>query len=439
MARKRKYQIPPSIAQLFNQAQLRGYFDAAEYPTHKLSIQQFRQLVEVLKQHQIPIGKPTISKKEALAIMGCCRKGTPPSAGISYISVGRQELLDSIRSDLDDVRGGTSQVRFINADLGQGKSHMLYLLRDVAFSQGFAVSLVTLSQGFCPLHRFIDVYREVIWGMRVSEERNAAALETMLSRWLEEMKQLSRDRVANIIKNLPEDIQNAMIAYYGARNPVRPNMERISVILNYLSAGQVTLRDLKPLGITRRIDEARALKMIGIMARLFRNLEYRGLCILFDEAEAIHSLSRIEQQERAYENLLRIVTETRSFPYCYFIYATTPSFFDAYSRFWPQKYWINSRMIYELNPMTNEDMAIAGQITANWLEKIFRRASFTMVPQSGSGGGSPMPRKPRVPMAKIAYPTRSMPSTSSGPRALGRISLNMMNQTLSPRVSAARI
>jgi len=361
MARKRPPKIPPSTQQLFNQAQLRGYFDTEEYPKLNLSIVQLRQLVEALDQHGIPIGKPTISSREALAIINCCRKGIPPSAGISSISVGRKELLDSIRSDLDDVREGVSQVRFINADLGQGKSHMLYLLRDIAFSRGFAVSMVTLSQGFCPLHRFIDVYREVIWGIRVSEERNAAALETMLGRWLEEMKQLSKERVADIIRNLPDDIQNAMVAYYSARNPIRPNMERISVILNYLSAGQVTLRDLKPLGITRRIDEDRALGMIGIMARLFRNLEYRGLCILFDEAEEIHSLSRIEQQERAYKNLLRIVTETRSFPYCYFVYATTPSFFDAYSRFWPRKHWISSKMIYELDPMTDEEKTAVGQ------------------------------------------------------------------------------
>lgn len=361
MAKKQSPRIPPSILQLFDQAQLRGYFDAEEYPKLNLSIEEFKQLVEALKQHGIPIGKPTISTKEALAIINCCRKGIPPSDRISLISVGRKESLESIRSDLDNVRRGTSQVRFINADLGQGKSHILYLLRDIAFSQGFAVSMVTLSQGFCPLHRFIDVYREVIWGMRVSEERNTAALETMLGRWLEEMKQLSRERVANIIRNLPADIQNAMIAYYSARNPIRPSMEKISLILNYLSAGQVTLRELKPLGITRRIDEDRALKTIGTMAQLFRNLKYSGLCVLFDEAEAIHSLSQIDQQERAYENLLRIVTETTKLPYCYFIYSTTPSFFDAYSRFWPQKYWISPKMIYELSPMSDEEKMAVGQ------------------------------------------------------------------------------
>jgi len=42
-------------------------------------------------------------------------------------------------------------------------------------------------------------------------------------------------------------------------------------------------------------------------------------------------------------------------------------------------------------------------------------------------------------MAKIAYPTRSMASTMIGPRALGRISMNIVYQGLSPRVSAARM
>lgn len=361
MTQQRSSQIPPKIYEVLKQAQLQGYFEAEEYPRLNLNHSEFKQLFESLKQHGIPVGRPKISAKKALAIINCCRKGVPPSDGISLISVGRQVLLESIRSDLDNVGKGASHVRFINADLGQGKSHVLYLLRDLAFSQGFAVSMVTLSQSFCPLHRFIDVYREVIWGMRVAEEQRKAALESMLGRWLEEMKQLSRERVANIIKNLPNDIQNAMIAYYQARNPVRPSMEKVSLILNYLSAGKVTLRELKPLGISRRIDEEGALQMIGTMAWLFRNLKYRGLCVLFDEAEAIHSLSRIDQQECAYENLLRIVTETATFPYCYFIYSTTPSFFDAYSRFWPQKYWIDPKMIYELSPMSDEEKVAVGR------------------------------------------------------------------------------
>jgi len=52
--------------------------------------------------------------------------------------------------------------------------------------------------------------------------------------------------------------------------------------------------------------------------------------------------------------------------------------------------------------------------------------SFTMPPQSGSGGGKPRPRKPSTPMAIVVYPMRKQASTMSGPRALGRISTSMM-------------
>ena len=361
MARPRPSDATPEIRALLEKAKARGYFAADEYPGLRLGLGEFQQLMELLRQRDIPLGAPKVSTKEALAIMNDVRKGIPPSEGISFISVGREELLASIHSDLAQVERGASQVRFINADLGQGKTHVLYLLRDFAFSQRFAVSMVTLSQTFCPLHRFLEVYRKVIWEMRTAEERRKAALESMLHRWLEEMTQLPRDRVAKIVRGLPEDVQNAMVAYYDANNPVKPSMTKASLILEYLSAGKVYLRDLKPLGIASRIDESHALKMIGTMARLFRNLKYRGLCVLFDEAEAIHSLSRIDQQEQAYENLLRITTETKTFSYCYFVYSTTPSFFDAYSRFWPRTHWIDAAKIHELQSLSSEEKVAVGR------------------------------------------------------------------------------
>ncbi|MDP2857794.1 MAG: DUF2791 family P-loop domain-containing protein [Bacillota bacterium] len=342
-------------------AKARGYFAVDEYPGLRLGLGEFQQLMELLRQRDIPVGAPEVSTRKAVSIVNDLRKGIPPSEGISFISVGREELLASIHSDLAQVERGASQVRFVNADLGQGKTHVLHLLRDFAFSHGFVVSMVTLSQVFCPLHEFLEVYREVICGMRTAEERRKAALASMLQRWLEEMRQLPRDRVAKIVRGLPEDVQNAMVAYHDANNPVKPSMTKASLILEYLSAGKVYLRDLKPLGISCRIEESQALQMIGTMARLFKNLKYRGLCVLFDEAEAIHSLSRVDQQERAYENLLRIATDTATFPYCYFVYSTTPSFFDAYSRFWPRTHWIDAAKIYELKSLSSEEMVAVGR------------------------------------------------------------------------------
>src|SRR5262249_35434023 len=46
-------------------------------------------------------------------------------------------------------------------------------------------------------------------------------------------------------------------------------------------------------------------------------------------------------------------------------------------------------------------------------------------PQSGAGGWIPKPMKESVAVAKIAYPRRTVNSTRTGPRTLGRISTNI--------------
>ena len=353
--------VTSKIQSLLEEARTRGYFSIGEHPRLSLALAEYQELMGLLQEERIPFEAPVVSAKEAATIINDLRKGIPPSKGISHISVGRTKLFGSIRSDLGRVAGGSSMVRFLNADLGQGKTHLLYLIRDFAFSQDFVVSTVTLSQSTSPLHQLLDVYRAILWGLRTAEEPTKPALESVLDRWLREMRDLPHDRSARIVRGLHEDIQNALIAYHDACNPIRPSKTKALKVLEYLSGGKVYLRDLRAMGISGRIDEAEALRMVGAVGRLFRNLKYRGLCVLFDEAEAIHSLSRIAHQEQAYENLLRMVTETTSFPYCYFIYSTTPSFFDAYSRFWPQSKWIGASDIYELDSLPRDEKRAIGQ------------------------------------------------------------------------------
>jgi hypothetical protein len=108
--------------------------------------------------------------------------------------------------------------------------------------------------------------------------------------------------------------------------------------------------------INLRIGESNALSILGIMADLFRHLGFKGIVILFDEAEAIHSLNYYSHQEKAYNNLLRIIEQSRQFPRCYFVYSTTPSFFDNYSLFWPHNQKVNADDIYELAPLTSDEL-----------------------------------------------------------------------------------
>src|SRR6478672_8959273 len=91
-----------------------------------------------------------------------------------------------------------------------------------------------------------------------------------------------------------------------------------------------------------------------------------------------------------------------------------------------------------LTAMTVVAIASAGKTVGHHTPAImFEYSWLTDRPQSGAGGWMPTPRNDNVATVKIAYPTRTVSSTTIGPRMLGRISRTMMNGPLSPRSRAA--
>ena len=339
---------------IMQQAEERGYFDFADFPGLTLSFEQFKELSDLLEKKKIPFGTvnsaTNLTQQEALLIVNSLRKGVPPPVDLTSFSVGRKNLIDRLSKDLQAVGQGSSQVRFMNADYGYGKTHSLYLLREIAFEHRFVVSIVTLSQNSCPIHDFITVYDRIMWNLRTSEERNRPAIENVLDRWLQVIREAGEEKARQIIKVLPDDLKNALHAYHESVSPVRPDEEKRLLVLNYLSGKNIYLRDLHSIGINNRIDSSNALVMLGYMASLFRNLNYRGICILFDEADPIHSFSRLDHQDRAYSNLFQIIQKSQSAVHCYFLYATTPSFFANYSPYWPT-HRIKDDDIFELEKL----------------------------------------------------------------------------------------
>lgn len=342
------------LLEIIQQAKDRGYFDFADFPGLTLSFEQFKELSNLLEKKKIPFGTSSsitnLTQQEALFIVNSLRKGVPPPVDVTYFSVGRKNLIDKLSKDLQVVAQGSSRVRFMNADYGYGKTHSLYLLREIAFKQGFVVSIVTLSQNSCPIHDFMVVYDRIMWNLRTHQERNKPAIENVLDRWLQAIREKGEERARLIIKGLPDDLKSALHAYHESVSPVRPDEEKRLLVLNYLSGKKIYLRDLRSIRINKRIDSSNALTMLGYMASLFRNLNYRGICILFDEADPIHSFARFEHQDRAYSNLFQIIQQSQTAARCYFLYATTPGFFDNYVLYW-STHRIKDNDVFELEKL----------------------------------------------------------------------------------------
>ena len=348
------------LSKIVQQAKEKGYFDPADFSGQKLSGEQLKELSHFLEKEKIPVETQNIrvdlSKNEALQVINSLRKGVPPQVNLTKFSVGRKKLIGRFKEDLEAAGHGSPQVRFLSADYGCGKTHSLYLMREHAFNEKFVVSIVTLSRNSCPIHDFMAVYYQIMWNLRTPEERMKPALENVLDKWFPKISEIGPSRARKIIEEFPDDLKNALTAYYQINNPLNNKKEEQKLLIfNYLSGKKVPLRDLRRIGIRNRIDSSNALPMLGYMATLFRNLGYRGICIFFDEAESIHSFAKFEHQTRAYDNLLQIVKRSQSSSHCYFLYATTPSFFDNYFFFWRDDP-IRQDQIYELEKLDSEEL-----------------------------------------------------------------------------------
>jgi len=369
----------PNLRAIVAEAKRKGYYDPQDFPQVRFSQQEVLELMKLLERKGIPYGRPEVevrplaelTVKDARRIINALRKGVPAPEGTAYYSVGRDDLLEGVAGDLKAVGSGKSLVRFLNADIGQGKTHVLYLLREFAFANDFAVSIVTLSQNSCPLYDFMMVYNQVMWGLRIDDQRHKPALSNIIDRWVEDIRVLDPTRVRQIVeRELPRDLRGIMAAYVDATNLFRPNETKRQLILKYLGGGKTTLSEIRRLGLSFRLDSDNALQILSEMATAIRYIGFKGICILFDEAEAIHSFASSSQKDQAYANLQQIIQQSRRFPHCYFLYATTPSFFDSYGSGWPAQQLGLDTML-ELEPLSAEERQAIGTKVA----KVYTQAT----------------------------------------------------------------
>lgn len=331
----REYNLNDIVAE----AKRKGYFAFEDYPKLRLNCQEMLELNRMLIKKNIPIGpqddqKP-VSSKQAIEIINSLRRGIPSPDGTSYYSVGQEELISEVKSDLSKIGEGKSIVRFLNADIGEGKTHTLYRLREIAYQHDFAVSIVTLSQNSCPLYDFMTVYHDIMWGLRTSDQRSRPALTNIFDRWVDDIRRLDVSKIYDIVQNqLPPTIRDFMAAYVDASNLIRPNEIKRQQIIKFLGGEKISKRDLRIIGINSSIDSYNALKILSEVSIAIRFIGFKGICIFFDEAESIHSFARSTDKDKAYSNLQQIIKQSQMFPHCYFLYATTPSFLNSYDNGW---------------------------------------------------------------------------------------------------------
>jgi len=287
----------------------------------------------------------------AVQIIESLRKGIPPQRGVDHYSVGNEKLIQGIETHHLSGIHERGIIRFMSGSWGAGKTHFFRLLREVAFNNGCLVSNVELNVNDAALNKFERVFysivRNVVSPTHYSENSTSDAvpfgrviqeclfyLATGTRKTSNEITYEDYSKARGALmgdRSLDIDFKKIVDSYWNTFLPesAEPAIQEQTreEILQWFS-GEGTIGGYrKRFGVNKIVARDNAKLMLQSLAGFVRLSGYRGLLILFDEAEQAYSIMRKSALKDAHNNLLSLINNIESLPGLFLLYATTPDFF----------------------------------------------------------------------------------------------------------------
>ena len=104
---------------------------------------------------------PNIARK-IIEIVGS--QGTPPEYGFQYFTAGLDIYLDTIDEEYlkSFIKEGGSAFKMVVGVYGEGKTHFLYCIREIAWKYNYLVCYITLSPERTPFYKLEEVYKAIV-------------------------------------------------------------------------------------------------------------------------------------------------------------------------------------------------------------------------------------------------------------------------------------
>jgi hypothetical protein len=290
---------------------------------------------------------------DATRVVESLRKGTPPQRGVELYSVGNEKLMEGVKKFHLKGIEDRGIIRFVSGSWGAGKTHFFRQLREAAFKSDCLVSNVELDTNSAALNKFHSVFAAIIRQIATpasyysdSARPEAAPFGTVIREslaWLaagnrqvsdeipyEQYMKATESLMAD--QGIDIDFKKMVQKYWETFLPESPDLASISQvrgeILQWFS-GEGTIGVFrKRFGVSKIISKDNAKLMLQSLAAFIRLSGYKGLLILFDEAEQAYSVMRKSALRDAHNNLLSLINNIELLSGLFLIYATTPDFFS---------------------------------------------------------------------------------------------------------------
>lgn len=274
-------------------------------------------------------------RKTSQAILQSLIGGDVPRIGIDSIAVGREAEMDALAHDLDVIADGGASFRLIVGRHGAGKSFMLQMLRSAAMQKKFVVANADFSQ----TRRLsgstgagLNLYRELLSNMAVRTRPNGNAFAVILEKWISDIQsKVVRSGIEPSSRKFDREVagevrrvtgkMEGMVAGYdfgevlntywrghrdGDEALKRAAMRWLRGEFNTITLAKNAL-GFKPNSV---IDGSSWYNFIKLLAYFVRQIGYRGLVIVLDEAVELSKISHRDARENNYNKILDMYIDT---------------------------------------------------------------------------------------------------------------------------------
>lgn len=292
-----------------------------------------------------------LSQTQATQIIEALGRGVPPQRGTTYYAVGHDKLMEGIRKFHLNGISDKGVIRFVSGSWGSGKTHFFRLMRELAFENGCLVSGVELSVNEAPLNRFERVFysilRNVVTPSYFSEDERPQSqpFGLVLHEALVYLATGTHDRnhaitFEDLAKGTEKlmtcpamdiDFRKIVRKYWETFLPDAPDPSLIeqtrAELLQWFSGEGSVGAYRKKFDVNKLVSRDTAKLILQSVAAFIKLAGYRGLVILFDEAEMSYSIMRKSALKDAHNNLLHLINNVESLTGLLLVYATTPDFY----------------------------------------------------------------------------------------------------------------
>ncbi|MBR1709990.1 MAG: DUF2791 family P-loop domain-containing protein [Clostridia bacterium] len=269
--------------------------------------------------------------KEARRIIEALRSGVPSRTVGQYFTEARPMVMQQIGKAMDTVlETGKSNGSIIRGRYGEGKTHLLNTVFNMAHQNNMVVSMVSLGKEI-PMHMMNVLYPHIVNNTYLPGHDQPGFLE-LLDRLTPNSPQANRLQLFATRELTCDKLYYVLKTYANTEDADIKTQLRYDLEGDFISTPTIKRMYKETTKETCRMNVSfsktkHTVDYFHFLSEFFLTMGYEGWVILFDEAERIGFFTK-KQRMSTYKNMMEFLTPPSSMKSTYSLFAFTASYID---------------------------------------------------------------------------------------------------------------